>query len=61
MYTVTVRLILSIDSWNALAIVGIAGKYTLAVKGLVIKIGQEMKLYSKNNSSPEHSSQCGYS
>lgn len=34
MYTVTVRLIFSIDSWNALAIVGIAGKYILAVNGL---------------------------
>lgn len=34
MYTVTVRLIFSIDSWNALAMVGIAGKYILAVNGL---------------------------
>lgn len=34
-YTVTVKLILSIDSWKASANVGIAGKYMLAVNGLV--------------------------
>lgn len=34
MYTVTVRLMSSIDLSKALAIVGIAGRYMLAVSGL---------------------------
>lgn len=34
MYTVTVRLINSVDWWKAAAIVGMAGKYMLAVRGL---------------------------
>lgn len=34
MYTVTVRLINSVDWWKAAAIVGMAGKYMLAVSGL---------------------------
>ena len=34
MYTVTVKLMFSIDCPNALAIVGMAGKYIFAVSGL---------------------------
>lgn len=33
-YTVTVKLMFSVDWWNAAAIVGMAGKYMFAVKGL---------------------------